>query len=180
MFELLTILKKYEELEEELSKFYYWLSEIFLTDEEASKFFSKLYLEEQQHKSIVLYQMRLIKTNPIHFKNFAIDSCLIKKTLKYLKLLTARKNTFSLDEALKISLILEACTMESYFSSAFETISEDLDKLTKSMYNESTNHYEKIKKFMLKKGFEIPNLPEPHIENKKALEKELENCFQNI
>lgn len=173
-------LKKYEELEEELSKFYLWLSEVFLTDEEVSRFFSKLYLEEQQHKSMVLYQMRLIKTNPIHFRSFSLDGCLVKKTLEYLKNFTSKINTISLEKALKISLILEASTMESYFASAFGEISPEISKLTKSMQMESKNHFDKIKNFMLKRGFTVLNLPQPDIKNKKELEKELDNCFQNI
>lgn len=173
-------LKKYEELEEELSKFYLWLSEIFLTDEEASKFFSKLYLEEQQHKSLVLYQMRLIKTNPIHFRKISMDVSLVKKTLDYLRKFISKKNTISLKEALRISLLLEACTMESYFTNAFEEVSPEIAKLSNNMQKESQNHFDKISSFMLKRGMEIPNLPKPTIENKLLLEKELDNCFQNI
>ncbi|MEJ5166238.1 MAG: hypothetical protein WHV67_04330 [Thermoanaerobaculia bacterium] len=180
MFDLIMSLKKYEELEEELSKFYLWLSEIFLTDEEVSKFFSKLYIEEQQHKSMVLYQMRLIKTNPIHFRTISLDGCLVRKTLDYLKRFISQKNTLSLEEALKTSLLLEACTMESYFTNAFEEVSPEIAKLSRSMQKESQNHFDKIRNFMLKRGMEIPDLPESKIENKLLLEKELDNCFQNI
>ncbi len=179
MLDLLLILKQYYELEEELSKFYLLLSEIFETDSEASKFFSKLYLEEEQHKSIVLYQMKLINTNPIHFRDVKINGALIKKTKEYLKEFLSNTKDFELQKTLKISLILEACTMESYFSSVFNSLSPELENLTKNMQKESQNHYNKIKDFMKKKGFEVPSLSEPDIKGIEELERQLEKCFQD-
>lgn len=179
MLDLLLILRQYYELEEELSKFYYLLSEIFETDTEASKFFSKLYLEEEQHKSIVLYQMKLINTNPIHFRDVKINGALVKKTKEYLKNYLSKTKDFEIQKTLKIALILEACTMESYFSSVFNSLSPELEKLTKSMQKESRNHHEKIKDFMIKRGFEVPTLVEPDIKGIEELERALEKCFQD-
>lgn len=177
MIDLLLILKQYHELEEELSKFYLWLSEVFLTDEEISKFFSKLYIEEEQHKSMILYQMRLIKMNPIQFRNKTINGALLKKTKEFLSAFLSKTNNIGLEKALKISLILEACTMESYFSSAFSSLSPELNNLNKNMLNASHNHYEKIKKFMTINGFDVPGIPKPEIENIEKLEELLEECF---
>lgn len=176
MIDLILILKEYHELEEELSKFYLWLSEVFLTDDDISKFFSKLYMEEEQHKSMILYQMRLIKMNPIQFRNKTINGALLRKTKEFLKAFFSRTNNINLEKALQISLILEACTMESYFSSVF-TISPELDNLNKNMLNNSHNHYEKIKKFMSINGFDVPDIPNPKIENLEKLEELLEECF---
>jgi len=180
MFDLITVLKQYYELEEELSKFYLFLSDLFETDEEASKFFSKLYLEEEQHKSMVLYQMRLIKTNPIHFRNVKMNGVLIKKTKEYLKNYISKKNNFELNDCLKVALVLEACTMESYYSSFFNSLSSELENLTKSMQRESQNHYERVKKFMQKRGYDIPVLPDSNINKAEELELSLDKCFQNL
>lgn len=180
MYDLLITLKNYYELEEEFSKFYCFLSEVFEKDEEVSKFFSKLYMEEEQHKSMVLYQMKLIKTNPLHFRNIKINGTLLKKTKDYLRSYLTKTKTFQLDECLQVTLLAEACTMESYFSSAFNSLSFELENLTKSMQKESQNHYEKIKKFMEKKGFTVPEIPQPSIEKVEELDSYLEKCFQNV
>lgn len=179
MLDLISILRNYQDLENDLSKFYLWLSDIFSTDEEVSRFFSKLYMEEEQHKNIVSYQMKLVRANPIHFRNKTINGALVKKTREVLNDLMSKSNNINLELALKQALILEACTMESYFSCVFNSLSKELETLVKNMQKESLSHFEKIKGFMKKKGFEVPLIPEPSIENINELEKTLEEYFKN-
>ncbi len=181
MINLLNVLKEYQQLESELSKFYLWLSDVFIEDEEIKSFFSKLYREEEQHQAVLLYQMRLIKANPINFRNIEINNLHILKDLRKIieDFMKSPKNV-SLEETFKLAYFLEFYTMESYMASTFKDTSKDLDKLVKNMFNESNNHLEKVKKIMLKINIKIPSLKELNDENKEnlteILEKTLKNC----
>ncbi len=181
MINLLNVLKEYQQLESELSKFYLWLSDVFIDNEEIKSFFSKLYREEEQHQAVLLYQMRLIKANPISFRNTEINNLHILKDLRKIieDFMKSPKN-ISLEETLKLVYFLEFYTIESYMASTFKNTSKDLDILIRNMFNESNNHLERVKKIMLKRNVEIPYLKELNDENKEnlmeILEKSLKNC----
>ena len=80
MKDILTILRLIEKLEESLSKLYELFSNKFTDDQEAAGFFHKLSVEEDSHRNLVSYQIRVARQNEDIFGDAEVDNKEIFRT----------------------------------------------------------------------------------------------------
>ena len=140
MADVIAVLKKIETLEGRISELYKWLGSLFSGDQEISSFFNRLSAEEQQHRNIALYQLRVVRKSPLMFDQIEVAPSFIDEAMANLKHL--RDNpTPTIKEALELSLELENCLCEEYYSSVMKQSNPEFAAVIDSLASACKDHH---------------------------------------
>jgi len=144
--DILAVLNKLAQLENEASKLYEWFSDLFALDEKASAFFRKLSEEEQSHYDLVKYQERIVRKAPKDFAGVDVNMDAIDKTLSAIA--AFRTTSPALKDAIRFALDLETEIVEKYAATVMDQSNREFAALMKSLTTSlKEDHYKQLIKF---------------------------------
>jgi rubrerythrin len=146
MTDVLVVLNKLGELENEVGKLYQWLSTVFADDEKAGAFFSKLSVDEKAHFDLVKYQERVVRKAPRDFAGVEVNLAALDKLVA--DITQFRKTSPSLRDAIRFALDVETEVAESYATTIMDQSNKNFAELTKSLTaNSKEDHYKQLLRF---------------------------------
>jgi len=107
MKDILTILRLIEKLEESLSKLYVLFSNKFSDNQEIKSFYHQLSVEEDSHRNLVNYQIRVARQNEDIFSNVEVDVEEIKNALQKINLIM-ENSSISIEDAVRFTVNIES------------------------------------------------------------------------
>lgn len=139
-------LRLLEKLEQRMADLYAWYGEVFQDDDEAAAFFGKMAQDVRKHRDIVLFEQKLLTSDPSMFENVQIDC---DELAQMIGVVDAERNagTPTMDEAIVVALRMENLVAERRYRSAMERASQDISRLVRSMGESDDQHVEAIKEF---------------------------------
>ena len=140
MTNVVSVLKKIEELEGSLAELYSWLSTLFSDNQVISSFFFNLSLEEKQHKDIAAYQVRVIRRNPLLFDKIEVNMNIIEDYLVKIKQVR-HEPVPTKEEALKLTLDLENSLCEKYYALAMRQSNKEFASVINALASACKDHY---------------------------------------
>lgn len=144
--DILTVLNKLAQLENDASKLYEWFSVLFAQDEKAAAFFRKLSEEEQSHLDLVRYQERIVRKAPKDFAGVDVNVESIDKALS--DIAAFRRTAPSLRDAIRFALDLETEIVEQYAATVMDQSNREFAALMKSLTSSlKEDHYKQLIKF---------------------------------
>ncbi len=145
-----------EDLEGQMAALYKLYSEAFATDEEASKVFYKLSLDEKSHVSVVQYEKRLFKQNPRLFADVELEMDALRAECERVRDLRSARKAPKLEEAVRTALELEAGAAERHYRLAMREANPDVARVLNSLGTADKQHGETLQSFAVKRGFLKP------------------------
>jgi rubrerythrin len=144
--DILKVLTKLGQLEQDTSKLYEWLSNLFVLDAEVARFFRKLSEDEQAHFDLVKYQERIVRKSPKDFEGVDVDLGAVDKTLS--RIAEFRATSPSVRDAIRFALDLETEIVEKYASTIMNQSNKELAALMKNLTNNlKEDHYQQLIQF---------------------------------
>lgn len=144
--DILVILRKLGELENEIGKLYEWLSSLFSNDEKVSEFFRKLSADEQSHVDLVKYQERVVRKAPKDFAGVDVDTRAIDRAL--FNIAQFRKTSPAIRDAIRFALDIETEIVEYYTATVMDQSNKHFAELMKSLTaNQKEDHYKQLIQF---------------------------------
>ncbi|MEF9426181.1 MAG: hypothetical protein L0956_03045 [Candidatus Mariimomonas ferrooxydans] len=145
MKDILTILRLVEKLEESLSNLYDWLSNKFSDNQEARSFFNQLSFEENSHRNLVSYQIRVARQNKDLFADVEADVEGIKNALEKIKLIMDN-SSLSFEDAVRLTVEIESTLAEQYAVILMKQSIKEFSKLIDSLGSGFKEHHNNLKK----------------------------------
>lgn len=144
--DLLVVLNKLGDIENEIGKLYEWLSSVFANDENARTFFSKLSADEKAHYDLVKYQERVVRKAPKDFGGVEVNVTALDKALA--DIAQFRTTSPSLREAIRFALDVETEVVESYAATIMDQANQNFAALMKNLTaNLKEDHYKQLLQF---------------------------------
>ncbi len=141
--DILTVLKKLGELEQEAGGLYERFASLFTQDAKAQEFFEKLAADEKAHYDLVKYQERVVRKSPKDFGAVDADLKAVEKTIHAIK--EFRKEAPAIRDAIRFALDLETEIAELYTASIMKQSNEEFAQLMKTMGgDQQTAHYKQL------------------------------------
>ena len=144
MKDILTILRLIEKLEESLSKLYVLFSNKFSDNQEIKSFYHQLSVEEDSHRNLVNYQIRVARQNEDIFSNVEVDVEEIKNALQKINLIM-ENSSISIEDALRFTVNIEFSLAEQYAANLMKQSNKEFSKLIDSLVSGFKEHHKKIK-----------------------------------
>ncbi len=144
--DILVVLRKLGELENEAAKLYAWFATLFQHDKQARDFFLKLAEDEKAHFDLVKYQERVVRKAPKDFASVEVNMPAIDKTISGIA--AFRKTKPDLKEAIRFALDIETEITEHYTASVMNQSNKDFAQMMKGLAgNAKDDHYKELIKF---------------------------------
>ena len=128
MEKILKVLNRIEELEESLADLYSRLSRAFADNKEEHDFFASLSEEEESHRDLARYQIRLVRNSHEPFTDVDIDIACIESLISRAREF-AQHTAPTIEDALQVTLELETNLAEHYISSAIKQANPEVSGL---------------------------------------------------
>ncbi len=144
--EILVVLRKLGELENEAAKLYAWFASLFQHDKQAREFFLKLAEDEKAHFDLVKYQERVVRKAPKDFASVEVNMPAIDTTIA--EIASFRTTKPDLKDAIRFALDIETEITEHYTSTVMDQSNKNFAHLMKGLTaNAKDDHYKELIKF---------------------------------
>lgn len=142
-----------ENLEMVLSGMYQYFSREFSDDPAASAVFMALCEEEKSHAALVQYQRRIIRQNQKLFQDVDINIQEIREVISTIKSILDSTPRPSLEDAIKLSLRIEASTAEAHYRTVMKQSNKEFSDFLNQLGVSDKEHIGKLKAFAKNRGF---------------------------
>ncbi len=145
--DILFVLRKLGELENQASKAYEWIASILQNDAKARGFFLKLSEVEKAHFDLVKYQERVVRKSPKDFAPVDVDITAIDRAIAMIA--AFRTTTPGLRDAIRFALDLETEIAVSYAASVMEQSNKDFAQVVQGLTANASqgDHYQELIRF---------------------------------
>ncbi len=145
--DILVVLRKLGELENEAAKLYAWFAALFQHDKQAREFFLKLAEDEKAHFDLVKYQERVVRKSPKDFAPVDVDIAAIDRAIAMIAVF--RTTTPGLRDAIRFALDLETEIAVSYTASVMEQSNRDFAQVVQGLTANASqgDHYQELIRF---------------------------------
>lgn len=147
------VLRGLEEIETKLSELYGWFAEIFKDDPEAVSLFSSLRRDEESHRDLVTFQIRMVYRERKSFGEVDVDYEEIKDLIARIDA-TRNGEPPKLEAAVGFASQIENSAAESYYRSVLIQSNPAIEGLISTLAKENKRHREIIEEFAGQRGMQ--------------------------
>jgi hypothetical protein len=157
MIDILKALKTMEEIEAKMAELYEWLSSVFEHDDQASRLFIRLHMEENSHRSVLQYQSRIILKNPRTFRGgVSLDPAHMKAVMETIDRFRNKAAAPDLVESVQVALLFETAAERLYHDEAFLQSLDGLGAFVSRLHKGCKDHTAALKLFAMERGILDP------------------------
>lgn len=153
--DLLTALRPLECLEQELALLYEELAQRFSSDEEASRFFSRLSFDEKSHVQEIVFVRRLARQNPTEFSSLPVELPALDREIAQVRDFRDFVPEASLVGALEFTTSIEHGVAEVHARAARAQGHIALSKMLDGLSSADRRHLDLIRSFAAARGLAL-------------------------
>jgi len=147
------VLRGLEEVETKLSDLYGWFAEIFDDDPEAVSLFTQLRRDEESHRDLVAFQIRMVYRERKSFGEVDVDYKEIKNLIGRIEAIRNGEPP-KLKSAVGFASQIENTAAESYYRSVLIQSNPAIEGLISTLAKENKRHQEMIEEFAGQRGMQ--------------------------
>ncbi len=149
------VLRPLADLERSVAELYEWYSDLFASDPEASRAFSRMAIEEQGHARLVEYQRKLVRNDASLSVDVTMDLDGINGVLETVRSLRAAAPPPTLEQAIRASLSIEERSAESHDRNALKLAVPRVALLLAALGSEDRLHDGRLRELAVRRGIPL-------------------------
>jgi hypothetical protein len=146
------VLRPLADFERLLAGLYTWLSQGFAADPEVATLFFQLAAEELAHADLIEFQRRLVRQNPNHFGEVAVDLGDIFATRAQVERAREQGSLTTIEAALHFAFKIESSAAEYHFRHVLLQANPDMAQLLDSLGKGDKQHLARIMEVAAARG----------------------------
>jgi hypothetical protein len=159
MLDMLNALRELEEIETAMADLYQWYGGLFIDDTEAVALFSRLWLDELAHQSILRNACRIVRTRPGALREISLDFDFVNHTLAAIGQFRRDHSHPVLAEALTMAFVFEKNISELHTLTVINSAAEDCVRLMSTLRDGGRSHHADLLAFAKTRGVFQPAAP---------------------